>query len=227
MGLADFQEQIEIEREWRESEIRFLDNNQRNMVSETDRSQIRRSIICLLYAHIEGFIYFSFSLYIDEINKKRLKCSDVKPAIAAAAFHDEFRTLKNEKKKSAIFRNSLPDDTHLHKLAREIEFVERIEEFHDHVVEIPEKFINTESNVGQSVVEKLLYKVGLNYEDLRTIYAPLNRLKNARNDISHGQRREGIADSDYHQFITCCNDIINAISVKLTTAYGHEEFLAD
>lgn len=225
MSLEYFQLQIELERDWREDEIRFLDNTQREIESEEDRKKIRRSILCLVYAHIEGFVQFAFSLYIDEINKKGLKCSDVKPVIAAATLHREFIALQNKDKKSSIFRRSLPDDTSLHKLSRQVEFIENIALIQNHPVTIPEGYVNTENNVGQQVLEKLLFQVGLEYRDLRDIYSPLNRLLNVRNDISHGKRKLGIEDKEYQEFIECCKSVISGISRRLTTAFGRSEFL--
>jgi hypothetical protein len=225
MSLENFQLQIESEREWREAELRFLDNTQRSIEDEVDRKRIRRSILCLIYAHIEGFVQFSFSLYIDEINKIGLKCSEVKPVIAAATLHQEFIALHNKDKKSYIFRKTLPEETHLHKLHRQVEFLENITQIQNQKVTIPEGYVNTENNIGQQVLEKLLFQVGLEYKDLREIYSPLNRLLNVRNDISHGKRRQGIEDDEYRQFVNCCNSIISAVSRRLTTAYGSNEFL--
>ncbi len=225
MSLEYFQLQIESEREWREDEIRFLDNTQREIERDEDRKKIRRSILCLIYAHIEGFVQFAFSLYIDEINKKGLKCSDVKPVIAAATLHREFIALNNRDKKSPIFRRTLPEDIALHKLSRQVEFVENIILIQNHPVTIPEGYVNTENNVGQQVLEKLLFQVGLEYRDLKDIYSPLNRLLNARNDISHGKRKQGIEDKEYQEFVGCCKSIISGISRRLTTAYGRNEYL--
>ncbi|PAX99505.1 hypothetical protein CKO50_20770 [Pseudoalteromonas sp. HM-SA03] len=224
MSLVTFQEQLESEREWREEEIRFLNNIQRNMPPD-ERVKIRRSILCLIYAHIEGFVQFSFSLYIDEINKLNLKCSEVKPVIAAATLHREFLALHNKDKKSRIFKSTLPDDSHLHKLSRQVDFVGSLSIIQEQNVAIPDGYVNTENNVGQQVLEKLLYQVGLEYQDLKDIYAPLNRLLNVRNDISHGKRKIGIDDKDYSEFINCCTAVISSISRRLTTAYGRNEYL--
>ncbi|KHM46624.1 hypothetical protein PL71_13910 [Pseudoalteromonas distincta] len=226
MSLSNFQEQIEAEREWREDEIRFLDNSQRRMTKLEDQMRIRRSIVCLIYAHIEGFVQFAFSLYIDEINKKNLLCSQVTPVIAAATLHKEFIALNNKDKKSRVFKKSLPNETKLHTLFRQVEFVENITTIHGHIVKVPDGYINTESNVGQQVLEKLLYQVGLEYKDLKDIYAPLNKLLNVRNDISHGKKRQGIENKDYEEYINCCKSIISSISRRLTMAYGKNEFLA-
>ncbi|PTB99420.1 hypothetical protein C9993_03240 [Marinobacter sp. Z-F4-2] len=225
MSLEYFQLQIESERDWREEELRFMDNTQRSIEDDHDRKKIRRSILCLIYAHIEGFVQFSFSLYIDEINKRNLKCSQVKPIIAAATLHREFLALQNKEKKSAIFRKTLPEDVHIHKLFRQAEFFENISDVQNHAVSIPEDYINTGNNVGQQVLEKLLYQVGLEYQDLKDIYSPLNRLLNVRNDIAHGKRKQGIDDKEYQEFVTCCKSVISGVSRRLTTAYGRNEFL--
>lgn len=225
MSLEYFQLQIESEREWREEELRFLDNTQRTIEDADDRKKIRRSILCLIYAHIEGFVKFSFSLYVDEISKAGLKCSQVKPVIAAATLHKEFIALQNKDKKSTIFRKTLPDEAHLHRLSRQVEFIENISDIQSYPVNIPEDYVNTENNIGQQVLEKLLYQVGLEYKDLKDIYSPLNRLLNVRNDISHGKRRQGIDDKEYQEFIACCKAVISGVSRRLTTAYGRNEFL--
>jgi hypothetical protein len=225
MSLALFQEQIENEREWREAEIRFLHNNQNKLEKDKDKQLIRRSILCLVYAHVEGFVSFAFSLYIDEINKKKLLCKDVKPAIAAASFHKVFKAFTNTDKKNVIFKQKLPDDKHLHRLAREINFLESVNEFNSHLVIIPDDFINTENNVGMEVLEKLLFKVGLDHDDLKSIYRPLTKLLNVRNDISHGKRKLGIDDKNYEEFLNCGKSVISTISSRLTTAYGTNKFL--
>lgn len=224
MSLAVFQEQLELEREWREAEIRFLHNLQGGL-SEADQPKIRRSIICLLYAHIEGFVRFAFTLYVDQVNSKGLTCGDVSPAIAAAAFAKEFKALKDVNKKSPFFINSLPDDRHLHGFAREIDFVARIDDFYNHPVVIGDGYINTESKVGREVLEKMLFQIGLEYTDLKEVYSPLNRLLNVRNDIAHGQRKQGIDDDDYNVFLGCCRSVMETVSRRLTNSFGAEKYL--
>ena len=224
MTLAAFQEQLELEREWREAEVRFLNNLQAGL-ADVEKYKVRRSIVCLLYAHVEGFVKFSFSLYVDQINKKGLFCKDVNPAIAAAAFSKEFSALKDIRRKSSFFINSLPEDKHLHGFAREVDFVSSIGNFYDHPVLIGEDYINTENNVGREVLEKMLFQVGLEYTDLKDVYAPLNRLLNVRNDIAHGKRKQGVEDADYRVFINCCRTIMDTVSRRLTNAFGQEKYL--
>ena len=145
--------------------------------------------------------------------------------IAAATLHREFIALQNKDKKSAIFRKTLPDEANLHRLSRQVEFVENISDFQNHPVIIPEGYVSTDNNIGQQVLEKILYQVGLEYKDLKDIYSPLNRLLNVRNDISHGKRKQGVDDKEYQEFIACCKSVISGVSRRLTTAYGRKEFL--
>ncbi|WP_231421434.1 MAE_28990/MAE_18760 family HEPN-like nuclease [Pseudomonas sp. Leaf59] len=224
MSLAIFQEQIESEREWREAEIRFL-NNMQGGLSDKDRTKIRRSIVCLLYAHIEGFVRFAFSLYVDQVNRKGLTCKDVSPAIAAAAFAKELKALKDINSKSPFFIKALPDDKHLHGFARDVDFITQIGNFYDHPVVIAEGYVNTENNVGREVLEKMLFQVGLEYSDLKDAYSPLNRLLNVRNDIAHGKRKQGISDEDYNTFLNCCRSVMTTISRRLTSSFGAQKYL--
>nr|VFK26925.1 MAG: hypothetical protein BECKMB1821G_GA0114241_102412 [Candidatus Kentron sp. MB]VFK31175.1 MAG: hypothetical protein BECKMB1821I_GA0114274_102111 [Candidatus Kentron sp. MB]VFK75378.1 MAG: hypothetical protein BECKMB1821H_GA0114242_102112 [Candidatus Kentron sp. MB] len=225
MNLEYFQEQIENEREWREGEISFLNNIQESLQKEEDRERIRRSILCIIYAHIEGFVRFIFFLYIEQINNEKLTCSQVRPAIAAAAFYNEFRSLRDKNKKDKFFKNKLPDEGHLHGLSREIEFIENIGQFYNHPVSIPDDFVSTGGNVGREVIEKLLFQVGLEYQSLKDIYAPLNKLLRTRNKIVHGVNSAGIQDKDYKEFIECSRQVISSISHRIIKAYIKKEFL--
>jgi hypothetical protein len=225
MSYEGFLSELEAERAWREEEIRFLDNNQRAMGEVGEREMIRRSIICVLYAHIEGYVHFSFNLYVNKINDLNIKCSDAKPILAAAVLNNEIKYLIAGEKKSPIFNRSMPDDSNIHSLYRREEFIKSLALITDSLVKIPDGYINTENNVGREVVEKLLYKVGLEYDDLSNVVSELTQLLNARNDIAHGKRRHGIVDRDYDRFLNCARDVINRLSHKLSTAYGQQHYL--
>ncbi|TBT44310.1 hypothetical protein D5E79_08560 [Vibrio parahaemolyticus] len=103
MNIEEFQAELELEREWREDDIRFFHNLQARLERASDRERLRRSIIGMFYAHIEGFVYFSFDLYASSINRLELKCSDVKPAIAAASLSAEFFGFEKLRQKESNF----------------------------------------------------------------------------------------------------------------------------
>lgn len=225
MTLEEFQTELELERTWRENDIRFLHNLQEKLSSSKEREQLRRSIIGMHYAHIEGFSYFAFSLYAESINELNLKCKEVKPAIAAASMHQIFSTLRKGEKKNPLFKRSLPDDKKLHQACQEIDFIENINQVAEKKVKIPKEFINTENNVGPNVLRKLLYQMGLNNTDLDSISSDLSRLLNIRNDIAHGKYKNGISDKDYESFKACFNTIISKLSSLINTAFSQKHYL--
>jgi RiboL-PSP-HEPN len=225
MSLNDFSYALEHDIQWRIDEIRYLENNLERNRNDIHLNSLRRSIICIMYAHIEGFLYFSFTAYISHINQLNLRCKDVVPSIATANLHKELKILRVAKKKNSILCNELPDDTELHKLSREIEFIEKANNIFSQVVKIPEKFISTENNVGSSVLKKLLYQVGL---DVRVFsdgeYETLNKLLIIRNNISHGKIRD-IDELLYSELKDCFDKLLERIKSELILAFGNEEFL--
>lgn len=225
MTLEEFQTELELERAWREEDIRFFHNLQAKLDIATDRKRLRRSIVGMQYAHIEGFVYFCFSRYAESINEQNLKCKDVKPEIAAASMHKIFTMLRRGEKKSPLFKRALPDDSKLHQTCREIDFLENMQQVSNTNVKIPTDFINTENNVGPDVLKKLLYQMGLNHTDLDDIGPDLLKLLNIRNKIAHGKCKKGISDEDYEKYKNCFNAIISKLSNLIVQAVSNQEYL--
>ncbi len=227
MSQEEFLAQMELEKLWREEEIRSLNNLIGRIDNVNEKNKIRRAIICLLYAHVEGFVKFSFGLYIDGVNQLELKCSEVKPVLAAAVFYKDFLVLTNPDAKSKIFKKTLPDDSHIHRIFRHEEFFEKIESFFKEIIKIEDGYVNTESNVGREVMEKLLYQVGLSHKSLESTIGPLSKLKNKRNNISHGIDKSIITDSEYEDYYSCSLGIMRDLSRILFHAFSHKEFLKE
>lgn len=224
MSPDDFLTQVEIERRWREEEIRFLNNIMER--SDDDHAyMIRRAVICLLYAHIEGFVKFSFNLYIDGINKMELKCNQVKPILAAAVHYIDLLKMDNPNIKNKIFKKVLPDDSHLHRIFRYEEFFEKIYNVMDEIIFIKDGYVNTECNVGKEVLQKLLYQVGLSHKSLDHVIGPLTRLKNKRNNISHGVDKDKIGDDEYKIYYNCSLEIMKELAKVLFSAYRRKDFI--
>ncbi|MEA3696750.1 MAE_28990/MAE_18760 family HEPN-like nuclease [Enterobacter hormaechei] len=225
MNADDFLSQVEIERSWREEEIRALNNLISKNENINDKNRIKRAVICLLYAHVEGFVKFSFTLYIDAINKMDLSCHQVKPILAAAVYYVDFLKMNNPDSKNKIFKKALPDDSHLHRIYRYEEFFDKIYDVLDAKIKIEDGYINTESNVGKEVLQKLLYQVGLSHNSLDKVIGPLTRLKNKRNNISHGIDKSPIEDDEYHEFYNCSMGIMGELTKVLFSAFQNKDFL--
>src|SRR5215510_14403809 len=119
MNIADLWAEIEEDQAWRLDEIRFFQNQLTLIPNEEKHDQFRRALILLLYAHFEGFCKFVLSLYVNTINGEDITCGEANHTIAAAALSDLFQTLRDPGSKCPEFRSSLPDDTQLHRFARD------------------------------------------------------------------------------------------------------------
>ncbi|HGN2572258.1 TPA: MAE_28990/MAE_18760 family HEPN-like nuclease [Providencia rettgeri] len=220
-----FLEQIETERLWREQEIRSMNNILINLESEEDRNKLRRAIVCLLYAHVEGFVKYSFSLYIDAINSLNLSCNEVRPILVAAVYYKDFHKLTDPDAKSRLFTKEGQEDKHIRRLCLHEEFFQKISGFLSSKIRVEDGYINTESNVGREVLEKLLYQVGLPHKLLSNSIGPLSQLKNKRNGISHGTDKSSVNEDVYQEFYNCTFAIIDDLSKKLFDAFNTKSFL--
>jgi len=199
MSLDDVYAQIEGELDWRQSEIRFFQNLYSRNLSEQDQDKCRRSLILFLYAHFEGFCKFTLTLYITHINSELIKCKDANPAIVAASLSTFFKELRNPDKKNIEFRNTLPDDSALHRFARDKEFIESLIDVNNREVKIPDSLVNTESNLKPAVLRKNLFQLGFDHNALTSIEGSIFQLLNHRNNIAHGQSKEGVSKNSYEK----------------------------
>ncbi|ENL8515693.1 hypothetical protein AB6H97_002732 [Providencia rettgeri] len=225
MTSEEFLTQIELDRSWREEEIRSMNNILIDLDKELDKNKLRRAIICLLYAHIEGFVKFSFGLYIESINGLKLKCQDVKPVLVAAVYHKDFTKLTDPDAKSKLFIKKAQEDKYIRKICLQEEFFERINDVLSAEIKIDDGYINTESNVGREVLEKLLYQVGLSHKSLNNTVGPLSKLLNKRNGIAHGIDKSVIDSEQYDEYFNCALDIMSELTSVLFLAYSQKDYL--
>lgn len=234
MDLERFYSELEEQKLKRQGEIATINNLLEKIPNELKLDEnaleqylnaIRRANICLVYAHIEGFIKFTFTIYITAINQLKLDCQDVIPILRAAVYMDDFKKLTNIDHKSELFKKKFPYDNHLHRLFRQEEFFESISEYLSIKVQIKDKYINTESNVGKEVLEKLLYQVGLPHDCLASTTGILNELKNKRNDISHGVDMSIINEEKYNHYVNCAFQILDELVTLIFDAYKNKKYL--
>jgi hypothetical protein len=122
MNISQLWAEIENEHLWRMNEIRFFQNMLPVDQPGIKQDQFRRALILILYAHFEGFCKFTFLLYVNSVNSEGVTCAQANFAIAAASLSTVFADLRHPDKKCPEFRNSLPDDSKLHRFARDREF---------------------------------------------------------------------------------------------------------
>jgi hypothetical protein len=208
--------ELENERLWREAELRFLQNQCKDL-SPSQRENYARALVLMAYAHVEGFTKFALLGYLRCINSSGLNCGEAVAAVAAASLGEVFSALRNPDKKSDVFRN-VPDDGSLHRFAREREFVEQSVVVLSSPLAIPDAVINTENNLWPIVLKKNLFRLGLPHERFEHLDKPLKMLVNTRNEIGHGASRTPIQWALYEKLRDSALEIMKELQGILFTA---------
>lgn len=225
MNLADLWEEIEAEQKWRTDEMRFFQNIIANIKPDVKQDQYRRALVLLLYAHFEGFCKFAFTHYIKAVNHRRIKCHEANYAIAASTLSKIFASLRNPDKKCDIFRKTLPEDSQLHRFARDREFLERISEISSLDVSLDDNLIDTESNLKPEILQKILYRLGLPHSTFDNLNGQINKLLNCRNTIAHGEKRAGISKETYDSLKEDVFFIINEVKREIMKSLKNKSYL--
>lgn len=222
---AEVHAELEADRESREAEIRLIEQMHDSSDNEDDQVRYRRILVLMTYAHLEGFCRFSLITYASAINAMGLTCAKASPAIAAAGLSGVFGALRDSQRKHDVFRKPLPDDTALHLHAREQQFIVDYEAISQVNVQIPDKLIDTKSNVDTEILKKLLFQLGLDFQAVETHRATLNRLLGTRNAIAHGDRLKRPKKEEVSEFLSAARNITAFIQDEVFRALKDGSFL--
>ena len=225
MNLAELWAEIEYEYSWRDEEIRFLENCTSGLRDEESKKRIRRATILMLYAHLEGFCVFSFRHFIRAINSEKIAAENASFAIAAAACSKVFAAMRDSNTKCELFQNALPDDSKLHRIARDQEFVERIAEVAGIQVELVDDIIDTESNLKPVVLRKNLFLLGLPNDAFKHLDGTIHRLLNLRNKIAHGERKDGIDSREFNVLKHAVREVMRDVKSLIMKHLADQTFL--
>lgn len=227
IDLPDLRAEMETEREWREAEIRFLRNQIARIDSEEFKRTARKALVVMLYAHFEGVCKALLSMYVNRLNSLRLRVSEVTPPIGAASLAKVFQELRNPNQKCAEFARSLPDDTALHRFARDREFVEVIWKIAERQVQIdPDNVVDTESNLKPVVLRKILFQLGLDSNLAKPWEGTIHRLLNRRNDVAHGTAKVGFDEKEYGELEQAVSLVVDGLVNSISNAVIEQVYLA-
>lgn len=219
--------EIESEREWREREMRLLRNQVASLEKEEQREIARKMLVVMLYAHFEGVCKAILSTYVNRVNGLGLKVGEVEPAIGAASLQETFRALGNPNKKCKQFSRALPDDTKLHRFAREREFIESAWQFAGRTVQIDtDQIVDTESNLRPVVLRKILFLIGLDPELAEPWKSTIDQLLNRRNDVAHGTAKDGLKAKDYAALEQAVALVVDGLAQEVARAAAEQRYLA-
>jgi hypothetical protein len=225
MNLPELWAEIEDEQNWRQGEIRFLHNHLASITDIEEQDRFRRILILMLYAHFEGFCKFTFTLYLNAVNQERITCGEANYAIAAVSLNDLFFALRDPLRKCPEFRRDLPDDTALHRFARDREFLEQSVEFEKRIVAISEKVVDIESNLKPVVLRKILYRLGFRHDQFVSIEGDIHFLLKHRNSIAHGESRDGVPLDRYNRIKDAAYKLMDEIKREVMSALQDKLYL--
>jgi hypothetical protein len=219
--LAD----IEADRTSREAEIRLIENLISTAGNDDDRGRLRRMLVLVVYSHLEGFCKFALLSYSTAINSLGIECRDAAAPIAAAGLTQVFRALRDSQSKHPVFRKPFPHDADLHLSHREQEFIAEYEAISSIRVNIPDTAIDTRSNLDTDVLKMLLFRLGLDYNNVETHRSSLNRLVGNRNAIAHGDRLKIPTENAVSDYLATARTLMSFLQSQIYNALVERIFL--
>lgn len=226
VDLAELRAEMEAEREWREREMRLLRNQVAALPTEDQRRVARKALVVMLYAHFEGLTKALLSMYVNRLNALGLRVSDVAPSLAAATLADVFRALRDANRKCKEFAKALPDDTALHRFARDREFVEVVWQIANRTVQLDgDDVVDTESNLKPVVLKKILYRLGLDPALAQPWESVIHQLLNRRNDVAHGTAKSGLGEKEYASLEQAVMLVIDELVKAISEAVANRRYL--
>lgn len=225
MTTDELRTALEGELAWRTEEILFFKNQLSNILRETDRDRYRKSLVLILYSHLEGYIKMALLSYIQFLNSLLLKRKEFNDNLIAASMDREFKAYDSNDEKCAIFRAELPEDKKLHKLYRRVHLLQNIQSFKDMNLYIQDDAIDTESNLWYIVLKKNLYKVGLPVDLFSDCATDIDALVNRRNSLAHGASRNGVQENEYIKWEEKTFSIMQEIIIQIYHCACNEIYL--
>lgn len=224
MTADELRAALEVELAWRQEELAFF-KNQLNEIAEENKNKYRKSLVLILYSHLEGYIKISLQTYVQYINSQKLNRKDVNTGLIVASMHKEFIAYENLDRKCEIFRKQLPDDTRLHRLYRRVDFMEKVEDFKEQELNIDDQIVDTESNLWYIVLQKNLYKVGLPINLFDDCQNDIDALVNRRNSIAHGNFRSGVTAEEFSNWEIKVSEILSVVTRLLYDYANNKKYL--
>ncbi|GMA64774.1 MAE_28990/MAE_18760 family HEPN-like nuclease [Alicyclobacillus fastidiosus] len=164
---------------------------QENKTSTRVKSLIR-SAIPVLYAHWEGFVKYSATLYVTYLSIRRLKYAEVAPNFVALAIKQRIENAS-------------------HSVAALNEVVKfMIDELSTRLSVTTETAINTRSNLNSEVLEDISLTIGVDFSKFESKRNLIDvTLLSSRNHIAHGQYLE----FDFKSYLDLHEDVIELLEI--------------
>ena len=218
MNIAELRAELEEDLAWRLDELRHLKNR---LLGDEPRDQwsaaSMRTILVMQYAHLEGFTRNAFAVYVDAINSESLMIKDLQPQLMAAALTEEFEAVR----KNVNSDEGKDEDGRLTRRAiNQVAFVEKMHSMENSPVSLVSEVVaSMEMNLGRDVLRRCLYMLAIPTSQVsKPQYSSIEFVKNARNDIAHGSRRERISSGMFEAHRQKCEQFMKDLIRLITLA---------
>ncbi|MBJ9957031.1 MAE_28990/MAE_18760 family HEPN-like nuclease [Acinetobacter courvalinii] len=219
--LSEFEQDLA----WRETELRFFENDL-NKTMDKDLQKIKsKPLILLLYSHFEGHSKLMFTKCTNLINTLDLDCSKTIPNLVASSLDSTFGALKNPDKKHPLFTKEYDPD--FKELCRRTEFIEVIQNIMATKVKLKvDKVVDVESNLKPLVLKKIFFRLGFDHtciadNDLNN----LTKLLEFRNNIAHGSRKSGWSSEEYIEIKNSIQILLKLIKQQIIGYLSSNKYL--
>ena len=105
MTKDELRELLEDELLWRFEEINFFKKQLINLEEENEQRKYRKSMVLILYSHLEGFIKSALINYAQYLNGLGRKREEFDFTLIATSMNREFKAYENKNSKSSLFNN--------------------------------------------------------------------------------------------------------------------------
>lgn len=221
----DIFREIEEDRAVREREIRLIENASRRASTDDERNMLLRVSVLITYAHLEGFCRFALSAYVSAINSLKVRCEEASVPLVAATLTRALAALRNPSSKHPVFAGIAPDDSKLHLMAREREFVEKLGELLGQHVELSDTVVDTESNLSSIVLKKNLYRLGLAFPVVDERKGEIDMLLGMRNAIAHGDTLKVPKAEQNEEYVRAAFKVMQFVQYEIFESLRQRSYL--
>jgi hypothetical protein len=225
MNIVDIRSQWEIDLSWRTEEIRFLRNQLGLMRGRDERERFYRTLLVMLYAHLEGFTKSAIRLYIRAICDEQIATSAVNIQLRGTRMDPVLAGI--DQPEPAFFLEQPPIRHHLVRAFRIRELLDRWNELMSAPFDAnPDDVANTESNLKCRVLRRILFRAGLQMNRFKDFEEDLESLVSRRHPIAHGETDSIVKESDYVRLETNALLFMEELVRVLTSALVEQDYLA-
>lgn len=185
--------------------------------SERDEQLFLNYSIPIVYSIWEGFVQTSFQVYIRELNKLELSINDVCNPILIYHIESRFPQFKQYPE---------PD-----KFTKKVIFFDKLGQFYSSNPFVINANINTESNVGFNVLNRILKDFNLEKipeypEPKHSLKDELHTLLQIRNAVAHGQKISIVVKrEDLDRSIELVKKLMPLVFERIKTGFIEKSYL--